>query len=99
MMKYDALASLGAAGMMDIHALAQWISMFGELCSKLFKTSFFCTLFVFNGREFFYLYPGESNLDPNDPANADIMSLVKVILLFDCVIGNLVTADIWKLEC
>ena len=26
MMKYDALASLGAAGMMDIHALAQWIS-------------------------------------------------------------------------
>ncbi|CAB4041363.1 Hypothetical predicted protein, partial [Paramuricea clavata] len=25
MMKYDALASLGAAGMMDIHALAQWI--------------------------------------------------------------------------
>ncbi|XP_028396123.1 coiled-coil and C2 domain-containing protein 2A-like [Dendronephthya gigantea] len=45
MLKYDALASLGAAGMMDVHTLAQWIS--------------------------------ESNLDPNDPANADIMSLVK----------------------
>lgn len=26
MMKYDALASLGAAGIMDIDALAQWIS-------------------------------------------------------------------------
>lgn len=46
MIKYDALASLGAAGMMDIHTLSQWIS--------------------------------ESNLDPNDPANADIMSLVKM---------------------
>ena len=46
MMKHDALASLGAAGMMDIHALAEWIS--------------------------------ESNLDPNDPANADIMSLVQL---------------------
>ena len=35
----------------------------------------------------FVACPGESNLDPNDPANADIMSLVKVsinVFVFQC---------------
>ena len=37
MMKYDALASLGAAGIMDIDALAQWIS-------KSFSKKYFALL-------------------------------------------------------
>ncbi|XP_015767290.1 PREDICTED: coiled-coil and C2 domain-containing protein 2A-like [Acropora digitifera] len=44
--RYDALAALGAAGMVDIQNLIKWIE--------------------------------QSHLDPNDPANADIMNIVKL---------------------
>ncbi|XP_031567301.1 coiled-coil and C2 domain-containing protein 2A-like [Actinia tenebrosa] len=44
--RYDAMAALGAAGMVDMQNLAKWIA--------------------------------ESHLDPNDPANADIMSIMKM---------------------
>lgn len=44
--RYDALAALGAAGMVDIQNLIKWIE--------------------------------QSHLDPNDPANADIMNIIKL---------------------
>ncbi|KAL9987685.1 hypothetical protein ACROYT_G002032 [Oculina patagonica] len=44
--RYDALAALGAAGMVDIQNLVKWIE--------------------------------QSHLDPNDPANADIMNIIKL---------------------
>lgn len=44
--RYDALAALGAAGMVDIQSLVKWIE--------------------------------QSHLDPNDPANADIMNIIKL---------------------
>ncbi|XP_048583350.1 coiled-coil and C2 domain-containing protein 2A isoform X3 [Nematostella vectensis] len=44
--RYDAMAALGAAGMVDVQKLAKWIA--------------------------------ESHLDPNDPANADIMNILKI---------------------
>lgn len=46
MKRYDALAALGAAGMVDIQNVIKWIE--------------------------------QSHLDPNDPANADIMNIVKL---------------------
>lgn len=46
MKKYDALAALGAAGMVDIQNVIKWIE--------------------------------QSHLDPNDPANADIMNIIKL---------------------
>ena len=59
----DAIAALGATGMVDIQKLATWI------CMKRKMEIFF-------SEEFFYL--AEAQLDPNDPRNADLLYLVKV---------------------
>ena len=77
--RYDALAALGAAGMVDIQNLIKWIGesfmqwteWLKPLMKNRFNSSQVTSCFVFS--------PEQSHLDPNDPANADIMNIVKVI--------------------
>ena len=78
--RYDALAALGAAGMVDIQNLIKWIGesfmQWTEWLKPLMKNRFNSsqvTIFLF------CFSPEQSHLDPNDPANADIMNIVKVI--------------------
>ncbi len=56
MMQYDALASLGAAGLMDIHALAQWISKLLVKTHEVYVIRNTISLSAFSDNEFLVIF-------------------------------------------